>query len=76
MIWTSVLVASLGCYLLKLVGFSVPPRMLEAPKVRRIVELLPVALLSAWWCCRRSLPATTWCWMRGRSALARRPSRY
>lgn len=46
MIWTSVLVASLGCYLLKLVGFSVPPRFLQAPRVRRIVELLPVALLS------------------------------
>jgi branched-subunit amino acid transport protein len=47
MIWTAVLVASLGCYLLKLAGLSVPPRVLERPVVERIADLIPVALLAA-----------------------------
>jgi branched-subunit amino acid transport protein len=47
MIWTAVLVASLGCYLLKLAGLSVPPRLLERPLVERIADLIPVALLAA-----------------------------
>jgi branched-subunit amino acid transport protein len=46
-IWTAVLVACLGCYLLKLAGLSVPPRVLEAPVVSRVAGLMPVALLSA-----------------------------
>jgi branched chain amino acid efflux pump len=47
MIWTAVLAAAVGCYLLKLAGLSVPPRVLERPLVERIADLLPVALLSA-----------------------------
>ena len=47
MIWTAVLVACVGCYLLKLAGLSVPPRILEAPAVSRVAGLMPVALLSA-----------------------------
>jgi hypothetical protein len=47
MIWTAVLVAAVGCYLLKLAGLSVPPRVLERPLVSRVADLLPVALLSA-----------------------------
>lgn len=47
MIWTAVLVASLGCYLIKLAGLSVPQRILEDPRVRHVAALLPVALLSA-----------------------------
>ncbi len=47
MIWAAVLVAGVGCYLLKLAGLSVPPRILERPVVERIADLLPVALLSA-----------------------------
>lgn len=47
MIWASVLVASLGCYALKLAGLSVPPRVLERPVVERIADLIPVALLAA-----------------------------
>ena len=39
--------AGVGCYLLKLAGLSVPPRVLERPVVERIADLLPVALLSA-----------------------------
>jgi branched-subunit amino acid transport protein len=47
MMWTAVLVAALGCYLLKLAGLSVPPRILERPLVERVADLIPVALLSA-----------------------------
>jgi branched-subunit amino acid transport protein len=47
MIWAAILVAGVGCYLLKLAGLSVPQRILEHPKAERIADLLPVALLSA-----------------------------
>lgn len=47
MIWLAVIVCGLGCYLLKLAGLSVPPRVLEHPLVERIADLLPVALLAA-----------------------------
>jgi hypothetical protein len=45
--WAAVLVGSVGCYVLKLAGMSVPPRVLADERVRRIGALLPVALLSA-----------------------------
>jgi uncharacterized membrane protein len=45
--WTAVLAGSVGCYVLKLAGVSVPERVLADPRVRRIGALLPVALLSA-----------------------------
>lgn len=45
--WTWVLIACLGCYLLKLAGLSVPSRVLEQPTVARIADLIPVALLAA-----------------------------
>jgi uncharacterized membrane protein len=44
--WTAVLVGSAGCYLLKLAGLSVPRRLLADPRVRRIAEMLPIALLA------------------------------
>lgn len=47
MTWTAILIASAGCYLLKLSGLSVPPAVLEHPLVERVADLLPVALLSA-----------------------------
>jgi branched-subunit amino acid transport protein len=47
MMWTAVLVSAVGCYLLKLAGLSVPPRVLERPLVERVADLIPVALLSA-----------------------------
>ena len=47
MMWTAVLVSAAGCYLLKLAGLSVPPRILERPAVERVADLIPVALLSA-----------------------------
>ncbi len=45
--WPAVLAASLGCYALKLAGVSVPARVIERAGVRRVADLLPVALLSA-----------------------------
>jgi uncharacterized membrane protein len=45
--WPAVLVASGACYLLKLGGLSVPPRVLENRRLQRIAALLPVALLAA-----------------------------
>lgn len=45
--WTAILISSAGCYLLKLVGLSVPERLLEHPLVARVAALLPVALLAA-----------------------------
>lgn len=47
MTWVAVLSGSLACYLLKLAGLSVPRRVLENPRVRRIAALLPVAMLTA-----------------------------
>ncbi|MCW2854139.1 MAG: branched-chain amino acid transport [Nocardioides sp.] len=46
MTWLAILVAAAGCYLLKLAGLSVPPRVLERPLVARVADLIPVALLA------------------------------
>lgn len=46
MIWWAVLGCALGCYLLKLAGLSVPPKVLEKPVVERVADLIPVALLA------------------------------
>lgn len=45
--WTLVVATIAGCYLLKLAGYFVPERALHHPRVRGIVELVPVALLAA-----------------------------
>ena len=46
-LWVLVLATAGGCYALKVAGYLVPARLLDAPQVRRLVELLPVALLAA-----------------------------
>lgn len=46
-LWTLVIATITGCYLLKLVGYLVPARILAHPRLRRLVELVPVALLAA-----------------------------
>jgi branched-subunit amino acid transport protein len=46
-IWTAVIVAALGCYLLKLAGLSLPASLLEREDVQRVAACLPVALLAA-----------------------------
>jgi hypothetical protein len=45
--WVAILVASAGCYALKLAGLSLPQRVLDHPVVERVADLIPVALLSA-----------------------------
>ena len=45
--WTAVLLAGVGCYVLKLAGLSLPERVLAHPTVERVADLIPVALLSA-----------------------------
>jgi uncharacterized membrane protein len=44
--WVAVLVASVGCYLLKLAGLSVPRAVLANPRVQRVADTLPIALLA------------------------------
>jgi branched-subunit amino acid transport protein len=46
-LWTVVLAGSLGCYLLKLAGLSVPAAWVEQPWVARVVDFVPAALLAA-----------------------------
>jgi branched-subunit amino acid transport protein len=46
-LWSAVLVASVGCYLLKLAGLSVPAAWVEQPWVARVVDFVPAALLAA-----------------------------
>jgi branched-subunit amino acid transport protein len=45
--WPVVIATIVGCYALKLAGYYVPEPWLAGPGVRRFVELVPVALLSA-----------------------------
>ncbi|MDX6308604.1 MAG: hypothetical protein QOI06_1650 [Nocardioidaceae bacterium] len=47
MTWAAIIVTAVGCYLLKLAGLSMPERVLDHPMVRRVADLIPVALLSA-----------------------------
>ena len=46
-LWAAVVAGSLGCYLLKLSGLSVPAAWVEQPWVARIVDFVPAALLAA-----------------------------
>ena len=46
-VWLVVLIGAAGCFALKLIGLSVPDRVLARPVLRRISALLPVALLAA-----------------------------
>jgi|SRR6185437_5624727 uncharacterized membrane protein len=45
--WLAIAVASVGCYLIKLVGLSLPKSIIGNRRVMHIAELLPVALLTA-----------------------------
>lgn len=47
MTWAAILVASLGVYLFKLAGLSVPAAVLARPVVQRTAVLVPIVLLSA-----------------------------
>jgi branched-subunit amino acid transport protein len=46
-LWVAALGASLGSYLLKLTGLSVPAAWVEQPWVARVVDFVPAALLAA-----------------------------
>jgi len=46
-IWIATLVTSFICFVLKLLGYSLPESILNKPKVQRINSLIPIALLSA-----------------------------
>jgi len=45
--WASILIASFGTYVEKLLGYLLPPHMLERESIRRMTGLLPVSLLAA-----------------------------
>jgi branched-subunit amino acid transport protein len=45
-LWVALVVASVGCYLLKLAGVSLPTSILNRPKVQRVAEFLPLAMLA------------------------------
>ncbi|RIQ10948.1 AzlD domain-containing protein [Jiangella rhizosphaerae] len=45
-VWIAVIVASVGCYLLKLAGVSLPASVLERDDVQRVATMLPVAMLA------------------------------
>lgn len=46
-VWHIILIASIAVLGLKLVGYLVPPRVLEQPTPARVANLLTVALLAA-----------------------------
>jgi hypothetical protein len=45
--WAGILVGAAGCYACKLLGLSVPRRVLDHPRVQRVADLLPIAMLAA-----------------------------
>ncbi|MDQ1732996.1 MAG: hypothetical protein QOK10_3155 [Pseudonocardiales bacterium] len=45
--WYIVLLSGVGCYALKLAGYVMPARWFEHSRLRRLIELMPVALLAA-----------------------------
>ena len=46
-VWHVILLASIAVFALKLVGYLVPPGLLERPTPARVANLLTVALLAA-----------------------------
>ena len=59
---------ALGCYLLKLAGLSVPPRVLARPAAERIADLTRSRCSRRWWRCRSSAAAHSSCSTPGPSA--------
>src|SRR4029453_5338486 len=46
-LWLALVIAAVGSYLLKLAGMSLPESILNHPKVQRVAQFLPIAMLSA-----------------------------
>jgi len=45
--WAITVASGAGCFALKFAGFAMPQRWFDAPHIRRSIELMPIALLSA-----------------------------
>jgi branched-subunit amino acid transport protein len=45
--WTAIVIASVGCYGLKLAGVSLPDSALNHRRVQQIAAALPIAMLTA-----------------------------
>jgi len=45
--WIAVIVTSLACYALKIIGHAIPEIWLSHPRVQRITNLIPIVLLSS-----------------------------
>lgn len=45
--WIAVLAASIIAFAFKLAGYTVPPAWLQKPRITRVTEMLPAALLAA-----------------------------
>jgi uncharacterized membrane protein len=45
--WIAVLAASVIAFAFKLAGYTVPPAWLQRPRITRVTEMLPAALLAA-----------------------------
>lgn len=60
MIWAAVLLGSLGTYVAKAIGYVLPARALEHPRIRSIAAFLPVALLSALVAVQTVATGTAW----------------
>ena len=46
-LWIATLGASATCYLLKLLGYSLPESTLNNPRIQRVNTFIPIVLLSA-----------------------------
>jgi branched-subunit amino acid transport protein len=46
-LWVAIIIAAVGCYVLKLAGVSLPESILSHPKVQRVADFLPIAMLAA-----------------------------
>ena len=46
-LWAALLLASVGCYALKLAGVSLPATVLNHSRVQRVAAQLPVGMLAA-----------------------------
>ena len=46
-IWVTLIIASIGAYLLKLAGLSLPESVINRPRVQIVAGFLPVAVLAA-----------------------------
>ena len=46
-LWLALVIAAISSYLLKLAGMSLPESVLNHPKVQRVAQFLPIAMLAA-----------------------------